>query len=79
LRQANEEAEKIKARMNSSLELAARDVVFMLREKLSQQLTSLLNWKVGKALGNEETLAGVLREVVTAYAKAGQGKNRLYR
>ncbi len=68
--QANAEAEKIKARMNSSLELAARDVVFMLREKLSRQITSLLSLKVDEALGNEETLASVLREVIPAYAKA---------
>ena len=70
IEEARTEAEKIKARMNSSLELAARDVVFKLREKLSLQLTSLLNWKVDKALGNEETLANILREVIPAYAKA---------
>jgi vacuolar-type H+-ATPase subunit E/Vma4 len=67
---ANAEAEKIKTRLNSSLELAARDVVFMLREKLSRQITSLLNLNVNKSLGSEETLAGILREVIPAYAKA---------
>ena len=68
--QANTEAQKIKARMDSSLELAARDAVFMLREKLSGQIKNLLSLNVEKALGNEETLANVLREVIPAYAKA---------
>jgi V/A-type H+-transporting ATPase subunit E len=68
--QANTEAEKIKTRMNSSLELAARDAIFMLREKLSDQIRNLLQLNVEKTLGNEETLVSVLREVIPAYAKA---------
>lgn len=68
--EAKADAEKIKARMNSSLELATRDGIFMLREKLSQQLKALLQWNVGKALSDEDTLAGLLREVIPAYAKA---------
>ena len=71
INQANTEAEKIKSRMNSSLELAARDAVFMLREKLSQQLTSLLQLNVEKSLSSAEVLANILREVIPAYAKAG--------
>ena len=70
INQANTEAEKIKSRMNSSLELAARDAVFMLREKLSQQLMSLLQLNVEKSLSSAEILANILREVIPAYAKA---------
>ncbi len=68
--QANSEAEKIKARMNSSLELAARDAILMLRQKLTEQLKNLLQFSVGKALREDETLVKVLREVIPAYAKA---------
>ncbi|HUV63171.1 MAG TPA: hypothetical protein VMW24_04680 [Sedimentisphaerales bacterium] len=64
------EAEKVKTRMNSSLGLATRDAVFLLREKLSQQLEILLKLNVEKALNDEETLVHVLREVIPAYAKA---------
>lgn len=67
---AQAEAEKVKNRMNSSMELAARDAVFLLREKLSQQLKIILKKNVDKTLGEEETLAPVLREVIPAYTKA---------
>jgi vacuolar-type H+-ATPase subunit E/Vma4 len=66
---AEAEAEKIKTRMDSSLELAARDAIFMLREKLSQQLNVLLKLNVDKALNDEETLSVVLRQVIPAYIK----------
>ncbi|MFC1636066.1 hypothetical protein ACFL5Z_14600 [Planctomycetota bacterium] len=68
--EAQAEAEKVKARMNSSLELATRDAILMLREKLSQQLEIILKLNVEKALNDEETLVHVLREVIPAYAKA---------
>ncbi len=68
--QAKAEAQKVQARMNSSLELAARDAVYMLREKLSQQLKTLLNWNVEKALNEEETLAKILRDVIPVYTRA---------
>ncbi|UCC96855.1 MAG: hypothetical protein JSW66_13535 [Phycisphaerales bacterium] len=68
--QAQADAEKVKTRMNSSLELATRDAIFLLREKLSQQLETILTLNVEKALNDEETLVHVLREVIPAYAKA---------
>jgi len=68
--EAQAEAEKVKVRMNSSLELAMRDAIFLLREKLSLQLKSILKLNVEKALNDEETLLNVLREVIPAYAKA---------
>lgn len=67
---AQTEAEKVQARMNSSLELATRDAILMLREKLSDQLKTVLNLNTEKALNNQETLAQVLREVIPIYAKA---------
>ena len=70
---ANDEAEKVKARMKSSLELATRDVVFMLREKLGQQLKVILSRNVEQALKDEQTLANILREVIPAVAKADAG------
>jgi V/A-type H+-transporting ATPase subunit E len=72
--EAQAEAEKIKVRMNSSLELATRDTIFLLREKLGLQLKTILKLNVEKALNDEETLAHVLREVIPAYAKADTEK-----
>jgi V/A-type H+-transporting ATPase subunit E len=74
--EAQAEAEKVKVRMNSSLELAVRDIIFLLREKLSQQLKAILKSNVEKALKDEETLVHVLREVIPAYAKA-DAENKL--
>jgi V/A-type H+-transporting ATPase subunit E len=74
---AEAEAEKVKARMASSLELAARDAIFTLREKLSKQLEIILKLNVEKALGDEGTLVNVLREVIPAYAKADQEKKEV--
>jgi len=68
--EAKAEAEKIKVRMDSSLELAVRDTIFLLREKLGLQLKTILKLNVEKALSDEETLLHVLREVIPAYAKA---------
>jgi len=68
--EAQAEAEKVKVRMNSSLQLAVRDTIFLLREKLSQQLKAILKSNVEKALNDEETLLHVLREVIPSYAKA---------
>ena len=68
--EAKAEAQKIKVRMDSSLELAVRDTIFLLREKLGLQLKTILKLNVEKALSDEETLLHVLREVIPAYAKA---------
>jgi V/A-type H+-transporting ATPase subunit E len=70
INQANADAEKIKVRMISSLELAARDTILMLREKLSLQFQNLLQLNVEKTLREEETVANILRQVIPAYAKA---------
>ena len=40
--EADKEAEQIRSRMNSSLELATRDAILLLREKLSQQIQIIL-------------------------------------
>ena len=66
---AETQAEKTQARLNSSLELAARDAVLKLRDELSKLLSALLARQVEGQLSNEETLAGLMREVILAYAK----------
>ena len=71
---ARAEAEKVQARMSSSLELATRDAIFLLREKLGQQLEIILKLNVEKALHDEGTLVHILREVIPAYAKADTEK-----
>ncbi|MBN2591334.1 MAG: hypothetical protein JXA96_15825 [Sedimentisphaerales bacterium] len=74
IEKANSEAKTIKSRMDSSLELAARDAILMLREKISEQLKTLLQLNIEKALNNEETLINILRQVIPAYAKASDDK-----
>ncbi len=71
---ANSEAKTIKSRMDSSLELAARDAVLMLRQKISEQLKTLLKLNVEKALNNEETLISIVNQVIPAFAKPGVDK-----
>ena len=71
---ANSEAKTIKSRMDSSLELAARDAVLMLRQKISEQLKTLLRLNVEKALNNEETLISIVNQVIPAFAKPGVEK-----
>lgn len=74
--QAKEDADQVQARMNSSLELATRDAILMLQERLGRLLTALLSRRVEQGLSDSNTLSAVLREVVLAYAKAGtQGKD----
>ena len=74
IQDAQAEAEKVQARMSSSLELATRDAIFLLREKLGQQLEIILKLNVEKALHDEGTLVHILREVIPAYAKADTEK-----
>jgi V/A-type H+/Na+-transporting ATPase subunit E len=66
---AEAEAKKMQERMQSSLELAARDALLMLQEKLSQLLNALLTRESERQLSDEETLASVMREIILAYAK----------
>jgi hypothetical protein len=68
--EAQSEAEKVKGRMNSSLELATRDAIYLLREKLGQQLKFLLEANVEEALNDDGTLSQVLREVIPVCARA---------
>ncbi len=77
IEKANSEAKTIKSRMESSLELAARDAVLMLRQRISEQLQTLLQLHVEKTLGNNEILIDILRQVIPAYAKASADKQKL--
>jgi len=65
---AQTEAEQIQARMDSSLELATRDTLILLREKLGELLSALLKQQVEKELSEEETLSSIMREVILAYS-----------
>lgn len=71
---AEAEAQKTQARLDSSLELAARDAVLKLRDDLGKLLSALLAREVEGQLSDEETLAGLLREVILAYAKTAGDK-----
>ena len=72
---AEAEADKTKSRLDSSLELAARDAVLKLQAELGKLMSALLATEVEKQLSNEETLAALMKDVVLAYAKnTGQEK-----
>jgi hypothetical protein len=66
---AQTEAEQIKTRLDSSLELATRDTLILLQEKLGELLNALLKQQVEKELSDEETLSSIMREVILAYSK----------
>jgi hypothetical protein len=68
--EASRDAENLKARMDSSLELATRDTLLLLQEKLSTLLRALLMQQVEQTLADQETLAGIMREVILASAQA---------
>jgi V/A-type H+-transporting ATPase subunit E len=67
---AEAEAEQIRTRMQSSLELATRDALLLLQEKLNALLNALLAQEVQAQLTDEDTLATVLREVIPVSARA---------
>ncbi|MBP8305315.1 MAG: hypothetical protein KBE04_14450 [Phycisphaerae bacterium] len=72
---AEADAAQIQARVTSSLELAMRDAVLTLQDRLSRLLTALVSRKVEQGLSDPDTLREVLREVVSAYAReSAQGK-----
>lgn len=77
IEKANSEAKTIKSRMDSSLKLAARDAILMLREKIREQLNNLLRLNVDKSLGNEQIVTDILRQVIPAYAKASADKQKI--
>ena len=66
---ANNDAQKIQERMQSSLELASRDALLLLQQKLSELLNALLAQEAKKQLSDEETLANVMREIILSHAK----------
>ena len=85
LKQASAEAEKIIAdaksqseatlvKCRSELELAARDTILTLREKLRQMLQTVLIGPVEEHLNNPEFLAPLMHDIVVQYAQADSGK-----
>lgn len=66
---ADAEAEQVRRRMNSSLELATRDAILLLRQKLSDALSTVLSHEIDQALSEEETLNRLLRDVIPACTK----------
>ena len=85
LADAKEEAEKIVAKAKSKadrelsraqteLELAVRDAILKLRESLSNVLSAMLIQKTEKKLSEPEYIGEIIREVITAYARADAGQ-----
>lgn len=74
LSEAQTKAEKELARGRTELELAVRDTLLKLRESLSKGLSAMLARNIEKKLSEPDYLGGVLREVVTAYARVDAGQ-----
>ena len=71
--EAQAEVEQIKARTQTNLDLAARDTVLHLQERLITLLTHLVHQEVEQQLSDDETLSTIMREVIPAYLKAASG------
>jgi vacuolar-type H+-ATPase subunit H len=74
--EARVEADRIRARIETELRLAARDTLARLQEALSSALRAVLFPAVRETLADSEFLAGLVRDVVLRYAEgdaAGQG------
>jgi V/A-type H+/Na+-transporting ATPase subunit E len=74
LAKARDDADKQLHRLQTELELAARDAILKLRETIEQVLTAMLSQKVEKHLSDPEFLGQIIREVIIAYAKADAAK-----
>lgn len=70
LAEAKSNADKQIARGQSELELAVRDAILKLRESLGQVLSVMLVRRIEKKLSDPDYLEDIMREVITAYAKA---------
>ena len=70
LEKAESDAEKKLSRAQTELELAVRDSMLKLRESLGHVLSVLLARRVEKKLSEPEYIGEIVRELVTAYAKA---------
>jgi len=67
---AQRDAEDTRQRGQTDLQLAARDTVLRLRETLNRALRAVLAAGTEQALGEEEFLKGLIRDVVLQYAQA---------
>jgi len=75
---AETEADKQLARGKSELELAARDAVLKLRVALNRALEAMLARRIEEKLSDPDYLEEMIREVITAYAKADAGRRNLH-
>jgi V/A-type H+-transporting ATPase subunit E len=71
---AKKEADKQLLRMQTELELAVRDSILKLRETIGNILSAMLIRKVEKNLSDADYLEKIIREVITAYARADAEK-----
>lgn len=63
------QAKQTLAQAKAEIDLAARDVVLELREKLGRILTAIIAQKVRSQLSDPEFLKGVLHDLILAYAQ----------
>ena len=71
---AKKDAEKMLSRAQTELELAVRDTILKLRASLSDVLSALLFRRIEEKLSEADYLGEIMREVITAYARADAGK-----
>lgn len=70
LAEAKSAADRRLSRAQTELELTVRDVFLKLRESIDRVLSALITRRIEKTLSDPHYLAEVIREVVTAYARA---------
>jgi vacuolar-type H+-ATPase subunit E/Vma4 len=74
LAKAKSDADKKLSRGQTELELAVRDAILKLNESLGRVLSAMLTQRVEKKLSDPDYLGEIMREVITAYAKADAGQ-----
>jgi len=74
LAEAKSEVDRRISRAKTELDLVVRDVFLKLRESVDRALSTLLTRRIEKTMSDPDYLAGVIREIVTAYARADAGQ-----
>jgi hypothetical protein len=70
LEEARADGEKIRARTDAELKLAARDTLVRLEDAVRRALRGVLFHPVRERLGDDDFLADLIRETVLCYAQA---------
>lgn len=76
VQQAKADAERRHKHAQSELGMAARDAILKLRESLNQALNGLIMHRVQRDLEDRDYLRGIIRDVISTYAKKDADSER---